>query len=80
MISRHQHPNLITPLDLDDRAVFNSWAKKVTAFYALLTISLAAAMVLGADTAADRKLLASTSAIKKVSPATPAPAARSDGK
>jgi hypothetical protein len=80
MISRHQHPNLRTSLDLNDRAVFNNWAKRVTAFYALVTISLAAAMMLGADTAADRKLLASTSAIKKVSPAMPVPAARSDGK
>ncbi len=80
MISRNQHSNPRTSLDLNDRAVFNSWARRVTAFYALLIISLAAAMLLGADTAADRKLLAATSAIDKGSPAMPAPATRRGGK
>ena len=35
------------PLDPDERAVFNVWAKSVAAFYSVLIISLLTAMLLG---------------------------------
>jgi hypothetical protein len=60
-------------LDAHDREVFNIWAKRVTAFYSLLIISLVAAMLLGAYTPADRKLLAASPAMERSSPEMPAP-------
>jgi hypothetical protein len=78
--SRHQRPNLKASLDSNDRAVFNTWARRVVAFYSLLVISLVAAMLLGNHTPTDQKLLAATSAIEKNSPAMPPPVTGSVGK
>jgi hypothetical protein len=72
MPSRYQRPNHFASLDANDRAVFNRWARSVTAFYSLLTTLLVAAMLLGAHISADRKLVAATSAMEKSSPASPA--------
>jgi hypothetical protein len=67
-------------LDSNDRAVFNIWARRVTAFYSLLIISLVAAMLLGAHISADRKLLAASPAMELSSPEMPAPITGSVGK
>ncbi len=78
--SSRQRPNFTASLDSNDRAVFNIWAWRVTAFYSSLITLLVAAMLLGAHPSADQKLLAATSAMEKSSPATPVPVTGSVGK
>jgi hypothetical protein len=80
MPSGYQRLNFIAALDSNDRAVFNIWARRVTAFYSLLIVSLVAAMLLGAHLSDDQKLLAATSAMDKSSPAMPVPVTGSVGK
>jgi hypothetical protein len=51
----------LASLSSSDREVFNRWAKWVIALYALLFLGLATAMLLGAQAAADRGAVASSS-------------------
>jgi hypothetical protein len=54
-----------TPLDPDQRAVFNVWAKSVAAFYSLLIISLLAAAWFGVHPKAGPNAVAASATLER---------------
>ena len=68
------------PLDPDERAVFNVWAKSVAAFYSLLIISMLTTMLLGSHAPAGPKALPLSAALEHGSPESSVPRAGSIGK
>jgi hypothetical protein len=73
IFSSHRPQNLKTSLNANDRAVFDRWVWRVTAFYSLLVASLVAAMLLGSHTSVDERPLVTTSTMEHGSSANPTP-------